>query len=452
MTHEKLSRVSPKSKTTLFRRIIIRLVFPLLFLVLAFTLIQLTNRMEIMNEFYKVESRIVFDTVQKKLTAAVTKKFPLEDVIAIKKKLVNELSRSERRVEIDLYDLLNGTMLSADQPSAVWTRQDDGSAQISLNGQKNATPYLVQVDKKTKSLYAYIPLQETKDFDQLWIARVLFPLAHLEDALRDTRWSLILMTFSILLTGFFIGRGLANTIIMPIRTLSNATRDILQGQLGNKVHISTGDEIEVLAHTFNHMSESLRQMKQKAEDANPLTGLPGNQGIFDEIKNRIYEKQRFVVFHADLDRFKAFNDYYGLARGDEVIKQTASLFRDALKQFGSEKDFVGHQGGDDFLLILLPNHAKQIAEFIISEFDKRIVKAFYKREDFERGYMIGVDRRAELAGDSGKTVQIPLMAISLAGITNSKTDFADYYDCLDRAVKVKSEVKKIPGSCYLIQE
>lgn len=444
--------LSSRSKTTLFRRIIIRLIFPLLFLIFAFAVIQLTNRMEIMNEFYKVESRIVFDTIQKKLSTTSTKKTTQAEILRAKNSLEKELSRSERRITIDLYDLLNSEAISSAAISAPWTLDDIQAAEKSLRGQKNAIPYFVQVDKKTQSLFSYIPLQEGTESGQLWVARVLFPLAHIEDALRDSRWSLILMTFSILLTGFFMGRSLANTIVRPIQTLNLATRDIVRGQLGKRVVISTGDEIEVLAHTFNHMSESLRQMKQRAEDANPLTGLPGNQGIFDEIKKRIHEKQKFVVFHADLDRFKAFNDYYGLARGDEVIKQTAALLREAIQETGSKIDFVGHQGGDDFLLVLSPTHAKQVAEYVIAGFTNRVVKAFYKPEDFERGYMLGIDRRAELAGDIGKTVQIPLMAISLAGITNAKRDFADYYDCLERAVKVKTEVKKIPGSCYLIQD
>jgi GGDEF domain-containing protein len=452
MGQERAKQSSNRTKTTLFRRIIVRLIFPLLFLIFAFTVIQLTNRMEIMNEFYKIESRIVFDTVQKKLLTGASQKTTPTEVLLLKTHLEKELSRAERRITIDLYDLLASEAISSDILPITWTLADEQAAEKSLNGQKNSIPYLVQVDKKNQRLFAYIPLQEGPESGQLWVARVLFPLAHLDDALRDSRWSLILMAFSILLTGFFMGRGLANTIVRPIKTLNLATRDILRGQLGKKVVITTGDEIELLAHTFNHMSESLRQMKQKAEDANPLTGLPGNQGIFDEIKNRIYEKQKFVVFHADLDRFKAFNDYYGLARGDEVIKQTATLLREALQKSGSKTDFVGHQGGDDFLLVLSPSHAKPVAEYVMAGFTNRIVKAFYKPEDFDRGYMLGVDRRAELAGDTGKTVQIPLMAISLAGISNAKLDFADYYDCLERAVKVKTEVKKIPGSCYIIQE
>ncbi len=442
---------SHNAKTTLFRRIIIRLIFPLFFLVFAFTLIQLTNRMEIMNEFYKIESRIIFDTLQKKLSSAVAAGKTDSQLFKFKSALEKKLGRPERRIIVDMYDLLNRQPVFSHE-TIHWSLADDQAAEKSIDGQKKSSPYLIQVDKRNKSLFAYIPLQSGTETGQIRVARVLFPLSHIEDALRDSRWSLVTMTFFILLAGFFIARGLANTIVRPIQTLNKASQEILQGRLGSHVTISTGDEIEALAHTFNHMSQSLRLMKQKAEDANPLTGLPGNQGIFDEIKKRIHEKQKFVVFHADLDRFKAFNDYYGLARGDEVIKQTAELLREAVQHAGSKLDFVGHQGGDDFLLVLSPNHAKPVAEYVTAHFHAQITKAFYKPEDFERGYMLGIDRRAELAGDIGKTVQIPLMAISLAGISNAKRDFADYYDCLGRAVPVKGEVKKIPGSCYLIRE
>ncbi len=405
-----------------------------------------------MNEFYKIESGIVFKTVQKKLSHAVKNKNPIEKINLLKTSLEKKLSSPDRPIVIEIYDLLNRSLISSDHDSTPWSFVDNQTAEKSLLEKKRAVPYLVQVDKKTKSLFAYIPLQSSRETNQIWVARVLFPLTHIEDALRDSRWSLFLMTFFILLAGLFIGRGFANTIVRPIQTLNTATQEILQGHLGRHVVISTGDEIEVLAHTFNHMSESLMLMKQRAEDANPLTGLPGNQGIFDEIKRRIHEKQKFVVFHADLDRFKSFNDYYGLARGDEVLKQTAVLLREAILTKGSKTDFIGHQGGDDFILVVNQHHAKEVAEYVTSNFETRLVKAFYRKEDYERGYMVGIDRRAELTGETARPAQIPLMAISLAGVSNAEKDFADYFDCLGRAVNVKTEAKKIPGSCYIIRE
>ncbi len=451
MATAKIKKQLQSEQTTLFRRILIRLTIPLFFLAFIFMMVQLTNRIQILNELYKVESQIAFDSIQKELTRMAKKHLSEKDLSAYRDRLETAASRAAgKKISIQVYDLLNQKPLFTDAND--WLAVDSETAEQSLDAKRKGVPYLLQVDKKTKHLLAFIPLQPASETNQIWVGRVLFPLAPIEDALRDSRWSLALTIFFISLTGLLIGRSLAKAIIAPIRELSRAAEEIMRGHLGKRVTIATGDEIEGLAHTFNHMSESLLRMRQQAEDANPLTGLPGNQEIFKELKKRIHEKQKFVMFHADLDRFKAFNDYYGLAKGDEVIKQTSLLLKESISEKGSQTDFIGHQGGDDFILICGPQHAKEVAEYVIGNFDKRICKAFYSKEDYDRGHMVAVDRRAELAGETNKAAKIPLMAISLAGISNAQKDFADYFDCLGRAVRVKSEVKKIPGSVYLIDE
>ncbi len=451
MTVQNVTDKVASTQTTLFRRILVRLTIPLLFLAFMFTMIQLTNRIQILNELYKVESQITFETIQRQLTQIVQTNPPRSEIEILKDKLESATRRtSGKKIQIQIYDVLARAPLFGD--GLDWQPVDSETAEQSLEAKRKGDPYVLQVDKKGKQLLAFMPLQLLTETSQILVGRISFPLTPIEDALRDSRWSLFITIFVILLTGTFIGRSLAKAIILPIRELSKAAEDIMRGHLGKRVTIATGDEIEGLANTFNHMSESLMRMKQQAADANPLTGLPGNQEIFNELKRRIHEKQKFVLFHTDLDRFKAYNDYYGLAKGDEVIKQTAELLKDALRQKGSRADFVGHQGGDDFILVCNPRQAVAIAEYVVTHFALRIVKVFCSKEDYERGYMVAIDRRAELAGDIGKAAKIPLMAISLAGISNAKSDFADYFDCLGRAVKVKSDVKKISGSCYLIEE
>ncbi|HXV28317.1 MAG TPA: diguanylate cyclase, partial [bacterium] len=365
---------------------------------------------------------------------------------------LNRFSGNLRITPIRIFDLFNRAPL-IEEEKGEWSAADFQAMEKSLREKQIGRPYYVVIDKDTKRLVAYIPVEGLPE-KRLWIARTSFPLAHVRDALISSRWMLAIMIFLILTTGLFIGLGLSKSIVNPIRTLNDATQEILEGHLGKHVKISTGDEIETLADTFNHMSESLKVMKARAEDANPLTQLPGNQGIFHELNRRIYEKQKFVVFHTDLDRFKIFNDNYGLARGDEVIKKTAALLKEAVHLKGSKDDFIGHQGGDDFVLIVKPTHAKELAEYIIDRFDKEIVRSVYRKEDYERGYILAVDRREITETETKETKQVPfpLLAISLAGITNTQKDFADYFDCLSRAIPVKKEVKKTIQSCYVIQE
>jgi GGDEF domain-containing protein len=145
---------------------------------------------------------------------------------------------------------------------------------------------------------------------------------------------------------------------------------------------------------------------------------------------------------------------YGIGRGDEVIKKAANMLKQVVKEKGAKDDFVGHQGGDDFVLIVKPAHAKELAETVIKRFDTDVVKTVYRKEDYDRGYVMAYDRRtmAETGETEAKMVQFPLVGLSLAGVSNAKRDFADYFDCLTRAVSVKKEVKKTIESSYLIEE
>ena len=122
-------------------------------------------------------------------------------------------------------------------------------------------------------------------------------------------------------------------------------------------------------------------------DANPLTKLPGNVSIFRELEKRLRDKEFFCVGYADLDKFKEYNDYYGFEWGDRVIKHTAKILANALKEVGLPNDFLGHIGGDDFIFITGWETINNVCENIIENFDKTI-PSFYKEEDIKKGYIV----------------------------------------------------------------
>ena len=184
-------------------------------------------------------------------------------------------------------------------------------------------------------------------------------------------------------------------------------------------------------------------MKAKAENANPLTKLPGNIVIREEVEKKIKEDKRFLLIYSDLDNFKAFNDKYGIEAGDRAIMLAADIFKEALKKEGDEKnDFLGHEGGDDFLLLTVPERSGKLAEYIISEFDKRI-KAVYKKEDLERGYI-------EAEGRDNMIKKFPTMTISLAGVGNITRKINSYAHLTNIAADMKRVVKEKEGSNFLI--
>jgi len=440
-----------KSKTlriTLFARIMMSLTIPLLALTLLFTALQLANEMRSLRDSYQVRSKFAFESVHRTLEITPQSTLSKPDLEPLRP-IIAELKTIHTGIDIVIYDLHERQL--AEISEGEWTEFDNKATEAALYQRQQGAPYLARVNKVTRKLLAYLPITDSEGAIRL-IAKVTFPLANIREALAGSRWMLLIMVFMIALTGIAIGARLSGSIVKPIQILNKATQEIVEGHLGKHVHIKTGDEIQTLAETFNSMSDTLKEMKKKAQDANPLTGLPGNQGIFQELKKRIHERQKFVLFHVDLDRFKVFNDHFGLAKGDEAIKKTAELLAEVCEKKGGKDDFIGHQGGDDFVLVTRPNRAEEMGKYITEVFDARVVKALYPAKDIEQGYTMQIDRRRLAETGEEIMAKFPLIAISLAGVSNAKKDFADYFDCMSTAVTAKKEVKKIIESCYVIKE
>lgn len=436
-----------KVKTTLFFRISIRLIFPLALLITAFAAIQLTNQLTFLNKVYEIQSRISIQALTELFTRILEEPRHFENPYLLRAR-VEKGKEAHGASEILLIDPLTREVLFSEKDAGA-SLEDLAAAERSILDKKAEKPPLILIDKEVQKLNAFIPIVSSLR-ERTYVAKITFPLGNLKLAFQKSMGALIAMFLLTLLSGFLIAGALSRSIVKPIQTLNRATREILKGELGQKVAIYTGDEIQELAETFNRMSIALKSMKERAEDANPLTQLPGNHGIYYEVQRRIHEKQKFVFFHTDIDRFKVFNDHYGLARGDDVIRKTAKTLRESLAEKGVPDDFLGHQGGDDFVIICQPQRAVAIAETVIGKF-QQIVRTLYRKEDYERGYVLEQDRRSA-DGQPGQLVKFPLIALSLAGVANTKRDFTDYYDLLTRTVDVKKQVKKVTESCYVIQE
>jgi diguanylate cyclase (GGDEF)-like protein len=173
---------------------------------------------------------------------------------------------------------------------------------------------------------------------------------------------------------------------------------------------------------------------------NPLTGLPGNIEIQMEVNHRIATDKLFALIYADLDNFKAYNDAYGFANGDRAIKLTADVIYNSVHLYGTSDDFLGHVGGDDFIIVTIPVCADNICKSIIDDFDKGI-KSLYNESDIKKGYIATVDRR-------GKINRLPIMSISMAVVSNEYRKFKTYAYVSEVASEVKNIVKSIPESAY----
>lgn len=175
--------------------------------------------------------------------------------------------------------------------------------------------------------------------------------------------------------------------------------------------------------------------------ANPLTGLPGNTEIQSEINYRIAKDIIFSVLYLDVDNFKAYNDVYGFSHGDRAIKLIADILMDNVRTFGSRNDFIGHIGGDDFVVITDPQHADALCENIIKEFDERVPE-LYSDVDKRAGFISTVNRM-------GQITQYPIMTLSIAVASNEHRVLRNHLEVGEIAAELKKKAKSIVGSVYL---
>ena len=175
--------------------------------------------------------------------------------------------------------------------------------------------------------------------------------------------------------------------------------------------------------------------------ANPLTGLQGNLEIHAEINKRIANDELFAVLYLDLDNFKAYNDVYGFSSGDRAIKLTADIILSNVHMVNNQGDFIGHIGGDDFVIITVPNKVDELCQGIIQDFDNKIIE-LYSEEDKVKGYITTVNRL-------GQEMRFPIITISIAAVTNESRTLYSPIQIAEISAQVKKKAKMITGSAYI---
>ncbi len=170
----------------------------------------------------------------------------------------------------------------------------------------------------------------------------------------------------------------------------------------------------------------------------PLTGLPGNVSINDEIRRRIDSGEPFALLQVDIDFFKAFNDHYGYARGDEAIRRLAGILAETALRLGGPSSFVGHIGGDDFVVLTASEHAEAVGNEIIAQFDEA-VPTLYDDADLARGH-IEVHNRLHVPE------RFPLMSVTIAMVNTDRMPVSHLAQLIDVAQELKEHGKGIAGS------
>lgn len=176
---------------------------------------------------------------------------------------------------------------------------------------------------------------------------------------------------------------------------------------------------------------------KRATDKNPLTGLPGNSAITKEVTECISADTPFSVIYIDIDNFKAYNDLYGFNNGDLMIKAVVS----SISKYHTD-GFIGHIGGDDFVIILKTWDIENLIQTLFKEFSAQIT-SLYSIEDCENGYIISKNRH-------GLTERFPLASLSAAVITNKNLKFRNIDEFSKHAAVAKKQCKQKAGNSYVI--
>ncbi|HCI81085.1 MAG TPA: diguanylate cyclase response regulator [Ktedonobacter sp.] len=236
-------------------------------------------------------------------------------------------------------------------------------------------------------------------------------------------------------------RAHPKTVHIPIIALSARVTlaDKVQAfELGADSYLTKPfDTDELLAR----IRSQLRRSQQYA--LSPLTKLPGGLQLEHALSDKLASSGAWSLLYLDLDNFKAYNDVYGFLAGNEMIVLVAHICQRVIYEYGNEDDFVGHVGGDDFLIMTTPDKSAMLGQKIVSHYEVQS-RDLYRAEDIERGTINCLDRR-------GLSCQFPLVAVSV-GIINNHGKYIHHrseLSCL--AAEAKRAAKQSPNHLFALQ-
>ncbi len=225
----------------------------------------------------------------------------------------------------------------------------------------------------------------------------------------------------------------------PVELVARAAMDREQFKIYDHIIVTEHGKLAGIVSIRRILDTLASVQVEMAKGANPLSGLPGNVAIELEMEQRGQSGEAFSIIYADLDNFKVYNDIYGFKDGDNIILLIARIINWAIRRHGSDDDFAGHVGGDDFVVIARPERCERICKAITRCFG-RLVKYSYTPEDRDRGFITG-------KGRSGEVANFPLVSVSLAIV--DCMGICDLAAIGKRSAEMKKYAKSLPGNSYV---
>ena len=233
-----------------------------------------------------------------------------------------------------------------------------------------------------------------------------------------------------------------SVIVSDDRTLEEVSRMLTADgdQLLSQDFIVTRNQLFFgVGKTSALLRRITEQQIRNARYANPLTLLPGNVPIHETLDDLLERNDEFHVAYCDLDHFKPYNDYYGYSRGDDVIIFLAQVIQD---EIDVECDFVGHIGGDDFMVLFRSSNWRERCEKIIETFALHIDQ-LYCSKGIADGGIFARDRRGEIGF-------FPMLTLSIGVVTPDPAHCHSHHDIAALAVDAKLQAKQKFGNSLFV--
>lgn len=226
---------------------------------------------------------------------------------------------------------------------------------------------------------------------------------------------------------------------MPLEKLSQQITETNDSPKEDVVIVDGEGHYLGIARLLDLLREITAIQIRCARHASPLTGLPGNIDINETLAKRLKEPRPFTAIYCDLDNFKAYNDAYGYARGDSVIMALARILQE---QIACRDDYIGHIGGDDFMMVLVSDNWREICQGVLDAFEQ-LAPSFYEQEHRHAGGICTFNRQ-------GQEVFFPFVSLSLAALPLPVATEYSPLDIASQLSELKKQAKKQPGNSLFV--
>ena len=165
----------------------------------------------------------------------------------------------------------------------------------------------------------------------------------------------------------------------------------------------------------------------------PVTGLPSSKLVEEQLRE-IMRRKDWAVLYIGINHIDDFNDVYGFVAGDDVLRFTAMLLTEVVDESGTGSDFIGHIGGDDFMIITTPERAADMRTRLIQRFNEDVM-TFYNFKDRERGHV-------EVVDGTGNVQKKPLMTLAVGLIHHDTAQFSDIREITEVAAEARRRAQQ----------